>query len=337
MTKKKQKSWRDVLPVHPAADLFPKLDEEKLRELGEDIKRNGLKQPVIVWKEVMGSAFDGDDVAPEKRQSYLLDGRNRLDAMELVGMSTVNPEGDYIAGGLKKSVSAVGFGYSVFGLGTDQVDSKPKLTPGEVPDPAAYVISTNIRRRHLTPKQQVSLIVKVVKAANDFANVARSFSPTPGAKGGSTKDPLKLEVVEKAAEYGHSERTAERALAEERAATTDKPKRTFVTCSDCSARVADLDKHLKIKHKVKARRRGPPALETERMLEKAVMNTKEATARCARYDVLANKASLKKMLRLYDELEESISLGRDRINNCPPDKEIRRALSGGTSIKKLGP
>lgn len=63
------------------------------------------------------------------------------------------------------------------------------------------------------------------------------------------------------------------------------------------------------------------------MLEKAVMNTKEATARCARYDVLFDKASLKKMLRLYDQLEEAISLGRDRINNRPTDTELRRALS----------
>jgi hypothetical protein len=32
----KPKSWRAVLPVHPAADLFPMMSESELRELGED-------------------------------------------------------------------------------------------------------------------------------------------------------------------------------------------------------------------------------------------------------------------------------------------------------------
>ena len=36
-------------------------------------------------------------------------------------------------------------------------------------------------------------------------------------------------------------------------------------------------------------------------------------------------------------MAETITLGRERINNRPSDKEIKRALSGGTSIKKLGP
>jgi hypothetical protein len=36
------KGRRDHLPVHPAADLFPLMSEPELRELGEDIKKNGL-------------------------------------------------------------------------------------------------------------------------------------------------------------------------------------------------------------------------------------------------------------------------------------------------------
>ncbi len=35
-------SWRDHLPIHPAADLFPRMSEDGLRELGEHIKANGL-------------------------------------------------------------------------------------------------------------------------------------------------------------------------------------------------------------------------------------------------------------------------------------------------------
>jgi hypothetical protein len=32
------KSWRDVLPIHPAAELFPLMSPGELRALGEDIK-----------------------------------------------------------------------------------------------------------------------------------------------------------------------------------------------------------------------------------------------------------------------------------------------------------
>jgi hypothetical protein len=35
-----QHRWRDVLPVHPAAELFPPMAEAELRELGEDIRKN---------------------------------------------------------------------------------------------------------------------------------------------------------------------------------------------------------------------------------------------------------------------------------------------------------
>ena len=69
----KPKSWRDVLPVHPAADMFPLMERDELLALGQDIKKNGLKQWIVTWTE----DFDGRNV-------YLLDGRNRLDAMEAV-------------------------------------------------------------------------------------------------------------------------------------------------------------------------------------------------------------------------------------------------------------
>jgi hypothetical protein len=33
-------SWRDILPVHPAADLFPMMTPDEITALGEDIKNN---------------------------------------------------------------------------------------------------------------------------------------------------------------------------------------------------------------------------------------------------------------------------------------------------------
>src|SRR5262245_32164172 len=68
--KPQARSWRDTLPIHPAAQMFPLMSEADLRELGEDIKRNGLHTPITLC------------LIEDK--SFVLDGRNRLDAMQLV-------------------------------------------------------------------------------------------------------------------------------------------------------------------------------------------------------------------------------------------------------------
>jgi hypothetical protein len=34
----KRQSWRDVLPVHPACEMFPAMSPDELRALGEDIR-----------------------------------------------------------------------------------------------------------------------------------------------------------------------------------------------------------------------------------------------------------------------------------------------------------
>jgi hypothetical protein len=47
------KSWRDVLPVHPAANLFPMLPPDELQALGKDIKKNGIRVPIVLWKETL--------------------------------------------------------------------------------------------------------------------------------------------------------------------------------------------------------------------------------------------------------------------------------------------
>ena len=70
-----KRSWRDVLPIHPAAELLPLMSEQERRELGDDIKENGLHVPITVWK--------GQKHLPVQ----LLDGRNRLDAIEQIGIT----------------------------------------------------------------------------------------------------------------------------------------------------------------------------------------------------------------------------------------------------------
>lgn len=65
--------WRDDYRVHPYADSHPKLSDEELRVLGEDIKANGLKNPIVLFTDATGTV-------------WLLDGRSRLEAMERAGV-----------------------------------------------------------------------------------------------------------------------------------------------------------------------------------------------------------------------------------------------------------
>jgi hypothetical protein len=70
-----KKSWRDVLKIHPAAELFPRMSDDELHALADDIKTHGLKVPVVLVKE--------------RGELSLLDGISRLDAMQLAGKLSI--------------------------------------------------------------------------------------------------------------------------------------------------------------------------------------------------------------------------------------------------------
>jgi hypothetical protein len=135
-----QKSWRDVIKVHPAADKWPLMPEAELRALGEDIKANGMQVPVVLWREPNGMS-----------DFVLLDGRNRLDAMEFVGMEAAEPrtKGDKFWH-LKPSTVKTTFARS---------------------DPWEFTISANAHRRHLTAEQKRDLIAELLKAKPERNNV----------------------------------------------------------------------------------------------------------------------------------------------------------------------
>jgi hypothetical protein len=62
------KTWRDVLPIHPAAELFPLMSEAELRELGEDIQANGLQAPIVPKiRQGSGSTQQSAEVSTEQR------------------------------------------------------------------------------------------------------------------------------------------------------------------------------------------------------------------------------------------------------------------------------
>ena len=140
-------NWQQRFKVHPATDLFPMMEAEELAKLGADIKKNGLREQVKFYQ-------DGD------KKVVIIDGRNRLEAMERVG---INPGPGCLA----------------------------EIKTGNGFNPVAYIISLNIRRRHLTKRQQADLIVAALKAGE---KVSRQLGGKP-KKGGRPKSKLKADAV----------------------------------------------------------------------------------------------------------------------------------------------
>lgn len=143
---KPSKSWRDVIKVHPAADLFPRMSADEQKALGEDIRKNGLVSPIAITLSG-GWGY------------RLIDGRNRLDAMELVGIdfTLVLKDGECW-------------------LESDNFHSDAVVI-GEA-DAIAYVVSANIHRRHLTADQKRELIATAIKTQPSKSN--RQIAKTVG-------------------------------------------------------------------------------------------------------------------------------------------------------------
>src|SRR5262249_40269459 len=115
-------SWRSVLKIHPACETFPLMSEAELQELGEDIKRDRLQNRI---KVVKGGG-----------QYLVIDGRNRLDAIERVmGPITVFP-------------------------GARPNQRFFEVVDGVV-DPYDLVCSLNAHRRHMSGQQKRDVAAKL--------------------------------------------------------------------------------------------------------------------------------------------------------------------------------
>jgi hypothetical protein len=156
--------WRDKYKVHPAADVFPMMSDAELRDLGDDIKRNGLKHPIIFQHA------DGNDA-----EALLLDGRNRLEAMERAGVECWIDK-QYRGG-----------------------------------DPVAHIIGLNIHRRHLTKLVQAELIVAACKAAEGY--LANRGEVSKGGRGKVDQAKAKAVEAARALKNPIGKRTVERAFA----------------------------------------------------------------------------------------------------------------------------
>jgi ParB-like chromosome segregation protein Spo0J len=144
--------WRRLYKVHPAADVFPMMSEAELKELAEDIKGNGLQSPIVVWSD------DND-------KDWLLDGRNRLTAIEMAGVE-FKPY-------WRKTVSTG--------------------------DPLSMIIALNIKRRHLGAADRARLAAAALDADKKFrANFVQCCTkPRPGRPGSDAAKVAKLAGVSK--------------------------------------------------------------------------------------------------------------------------------------------
>jgi ParB-like chromosome segregation protein Spo0J len=111
--------WRQFKKVHPAAEVFPLMGPDELRKLADDIQAHGIRIPIQTR-----TAEDG--------QLYVIDGRNRLDACEVLGWQLVDEKGEWR------------------GKITSHIEYKRK-NHNEI---IAEVVSLNLQRRHLTTSQR---------------------------------------------------------------------------------------------------------------------------------------------------------------------------------------
>jgi hypothetical protein len=145
-------NWRSHLKLHPAADMFPLLSPDELQALAEDIRQNGLSTPIVLtWGDPM------DD-------PLLLDGRNRLDALALLGWLGPRRE-------RRPREPAYRYQRSVLRnpLSVGDLDDETCFVPDECfkiadGDPYDLALSLNVHRRHLRAEQKRELIAKMLKA-----------------------------------------------------------------------------------------------------------------------------------------------------------------------------
>jgi hypothetical protein len=145
-------SWRDRIKVHPAANMFPMMSKDELQALAKDIAENGLRHGVVLWTPQSIQTASRRKLPSDL---YLLDGRNRLEALEL---SIADEE---------EREEAIGL--ALYPSSTDP--DAATLLYGDV-EPFTFVISANIHRRHLTAAQKNELIVKLKAASPELSTRA---------------------------------------------------------------------------------------------------------------------------------------------------------------------
>lgn len=160
--------------IHPLAELIPAMSDEEFTELRDDIRENGLREPVTLYK------------------GKLLDGRHRARACEELGL-------------------------------------EPATREYEGDAPADYVISLNLRRRHLTVGQRAMAALALLdyeteEASKRMAEGGKKSSPGRPEKGGQNSATLSEPAHKRAtAEAGKKLGVSRDSVEKARALTNNRP------------------------------------------------------------------------------------------------------------------
>lgn len=169
-TSPKKQAWQQP-PVHPAAEMLPMMSSGEIEELARDIEANGLQQPIILFRDNTEEANGRSGPFP----LYLLDGRNRLAALKRLGI--VDPrqaKSGQIVDSQVRVLNAVQEGFTLSGGRTS------RTTWTSAVNPTTFVLSANVRRRHLTTAQKRAAIAAYIEADPKASNrkVARELGVT---------------------------------------------------------------------------------------------------------------------------------------------------------------
>jgi hypothetical protein len=161
--------------VHPAAKMLPMMADAEIGELAADIKQNGLVEPVVFWCDNTAQKESGQIWGLEYCPRYLLDGRSRIAALNRLGWPlddqrcrTKEPQSPIrLLPAWKRqppeSRTFLGQFYCTPILGA---------WPWRYLDPWAYVLSVNVRRRHLTQEQRRRVVEDMVRRRPDLTDRA---------------------------------------------------------------------------------------------------------------------------------------------------------------------
>jgi ParB/Sulfiredoxin domain len=143
------------LAFHPLADIFPLMEGAEFDELVADIKKNGCREPIVLYEE------------------KILDGRNRYRACRAAGVPFDTLRGLQVG----RNIRSQSGGWHRQGIRDDK-------------DALALVISANIHRRHLTTEQKRELIAKLIAMQPQRSNrqIASEVKVSPTTVGAVRTD-----------------------------------------------------------------------------------------------------------------------------------------------------
>jgi hypothetical protein len=308
MKKTNEIDW-DNLPVHPAALMFPMMSEEEIKEMARSIKKppKGLQQPIILWVDNSEAKNGAEGPFP----TYLLDGRNRMAALKLLGYK--NPA-DYSSVSFIRKC-AINQVYSLtMGGGGVRVGGAPKWVVET--DPYEYVMSANAHRRHLTPEQRRGAIAAYIKARPQVSN--RKVAKRLRVSDHTVADIRKEETGSNAQNANLSHLPSERA----KAAVEANP----------NASASEIAKAANVSKKTAQRAKKPEQSVTVKMGDKVIKSSKEDKRQRAELDAKC-PGKLDEIAKLLQEMFLSLNTTQARFAVTLLHDEIDR-IADDTAAEK---